>query len=129
LRLTRTHTNTLWACTPQDEVLSDVAGLNWGGFKPLLTDALVAHLSPIQARCAACDGAGFVRACMCASHVRLCCCFGIWQAVGAMGALVVVRALSHQQGACADTHINTHQDTATRTHTPLLSPLPVGMMR
>jgi tryptophanyl-tRNA synthetase len=34
----------------QDEVLADVSGLNWGSFKPLLADALVAHLEPIQAR-------------------------------------------------------------------------------
>jgi hypothetical protein len=38
----------------------------------LLTDARVAHLSPIQAMCAACDEAGRVRARMCASHVCVC---------------------------------------------------------
>lgn len=32
----------------QDEVLSDVAGRNWGAFKPMLADALIAHLQPIQ---------------------------------------------------------------------------------
>jgi tryptophanyl-tRNA synthetase len=34
----------------KDEVLADVEGLNWGGFKPLLADALIAHLEPIQGR-------------------------------------------------------------------------------
>ncbi|KAF8066270.1 leucine--tRNA ligase [Scenedesmus sp. PABB004] len=32
----------------KEEVLSDVAGMNWGAFKPLLADALIAHLAPIQ---------------------------------------------------------------------------------
>jgi len=32
----------------QEEVLSDIQGLNWGGFKPVLADALIAHLEPIQ---------------------------------------------------------------------------------
>lgn len=34
----------------KDEVASDVRDLRWGGFKPLLTDALVAHLEPIQTK-------------------------------------------------------------------------------
>lgn len=34
----------------KEEVLKDVEGLNWGGFKPLLADALIAHLEPIQSR-------------------------------------------------------------------------------
>ena len=32
------------------EVASEVAAMRWGGFKPLLTDALIAHLGPIQGR-------------------------------------------------------------------------------
>jgi tryptophanyl-tRNA synthetase len=32
----------------KEDVAKDVDGLNWGGFKPLLADALVAHLEPIQ---------------------------------------------------------------------------------
>jgi tryptophanyl-tRNA synthetase len=35
---------------PQDEVLAECADMRWGTFKPLLADALVAHLEPIQAR-------------------------------------------------------------------------------
>jgi hypothetical protein len=31
-------------------VLTDVEGMNWGAFKPLLADALIAHLEPIQKR-------------------------------------------------------------------------------
>lgn len=34
----------------KDEVERDIRGLSWGSFKPLLTDAVVAHLSPIQNR-------------------------------------------------------------------------------
>lgn len=45
-RLSSHHT----APTAQAEVLADVAGLNWGAFKPLLADALIAHLEPIQGR-------------------------------------------------------------------------------
>lgn len=41
----------------KEDVLKDVEGLNWGGFKPLLADALIAHLEPIQNRCTA-DAAG-----------------------------------------------------------------------
>jgi tryptophanyl-tRNA synthetase len=33
-----------------EEVRADVAGVQWGGFKQLLTEAVVQHLSPIQAR-------------------------------------------------------------------------------
>ena len=33
-----------------EEVERDVSGLIWGSFKPLLTEAVVQHLSPIQAR-------------------------------------------------------------------------------
>mmetsp|Transcript_11020 Transcript_11020/g.35002 ORF Transcript_11020/g.35002 Transcript_11020/m.35002 type:complete len:455 (-) Transcript_11020:23-1387(-) len=34
----------------QDEVLAECGGMNWGTFKPLLADALIAHLEPIQTR-------------------------------------------------------------------------------
>lgn len=34
----------------KEEVQTEVQKLNWGAFKPLLTDAVVAHLSPIQQR-------------------------------------------------------------------------------
>ncbi|CAI5461130.1 unnamed protein product [Closterium sp. Yama58-4] len=34
----------------QEEVEQEVAALSWGQFKPLLADALVAHLEPIQKR-------------------------------------------------------------------------------
>lgn len=34
----------------KEDIGAEVEGLTWGGFKPLLTDALVAHLSPIQSR-------------------------------------------------------------------------------
>lgn len=34
----------------KEGVLADVEGLNWGGFKPLLADALIAHLEPIQTK-------------------------------------------------------------------------------
>eukprot|EP00879_Flechtneria_rotunda_P017772 GHRR01018631.1.p1 GENE.GHRR01018631.1~~GHRR01018631.1.p1 ORF type:complete len:274 (+),score=78.26 GHRR01018631.1:861-1682(+) len=34
----------------KEEVLTDVSGMNWGAFKPLLTDALIAHLQPIQTK-------------------------------------------------------------------------------
>lgn len=32
----------------KEDVLADVQGLNWGSFKPVLADALIAHLEPIQ---------------------------------------------------------------------------------
>lgn len=32
----------------REEILAEVAGMNWGTFKPLLADAVVAHLTPIQ---------------------------------------------------------------------------------
>lgn len=32
----------------KESVLEEVAGMNWGAFKPLLTEAVVAHLEPIQ---------------------------------------------------------------------------------
>ena len=34
----------------KEEVLVEVGGMRWGEFKPALTDAVVAHLEPIQAR-------------------------------------------------------------------------------
>ena len=34
----------------QDDVVADVGRLRWGEFKPVLTDALIEHLRPIQAR-------------------------------------------------------------------------------
>ncbi|KAF6254163.1 tryptophanyl-tRNA synthetase-like protein [Scenedesmus sp. NREL 46B-D3] len=34
----------------KEEVLSDVEGRNWGAFKPMLADALISHLEPIQSR-------------------------------------------------------------------------------
>lgn len=34
----------------QEAVLQDVGGMRWGDFKPVLTDALVEHLRPIQVR-------------------------------------------------------------------------------
>jgi tryptophanyl-tRNA synthetase len=34
----------------QEAVLDDVRDLNWGGFKNILTDAVIAHVSPIQQR-------------------------------------------------------------------------------
>ena len=34
----------------QDDVLTECGPMRWGTFKPLLADALVAHLAPIQAR-------------------------------------------------------------------------------
>ncbi|RYH13276.1 tryptophan--tRNA ligase [archaeon] len=32
----------------KEEVIQEVGGMNWGGFKPLLAEAIVAHLAPIQ---------------------------------------------------------------------------------
>lgn len=34
----------------QDEVAAEVSDMRWGTFKPLLADAIVAHLEPIQQR-------------------------------------------------------------------------------
>jgi tryptophanyl-tRNA synthetase len=34
----------------QEEVMSDIQGKNWGAFKPMLADALIAHLEPIQSK-------------------------------------------------------------------------------
>ena len=34
----------------RDEVLAECGAMRWGEFKPALTDAVVAHLEPIQAR-------------------------------------------------------------------------------
>ncbi|KAG2440612.1 hypothetical protein HYH02_010191 [Chlamydomonas schloesseri] len=34
----------------KDEVLADVGGLRWGGFKPVLTEAVVEHLRPLQTK-------------------------------------------------------------------------------
>lgn len=34
----------------KEEVAAECAALRWGGFKPLLADALVEHLRPIQVR-------------------------------------------------------------------------------
>ena len=44
---------TIYQCVTgktQDEVVADVGRLRWGEFKPVLTEALVEHLRPIQAR-------------------------------------------------------------------------------
>lgn len=38
------------SCALQDEVIAEVAGQSWGSFKPLLTDAVVDHLRPVQAK-------------------------------------------------------------------------------
>jgi tryptophanyl-tRNA synthetase len=35
---------------PQEEIAAEVADMRWGTFKPLLADALVAHLEPIQSK-------------------------------------------------------------------------------
>ena len=32
----------------KEAILQEVSGMNWGTFKPLLADAVVAHLEPIQ---------------------------------------------------------------------------------
>ena len=32
----------------KEEVAAECAGMRWGDFKPVLTDATVAHLQPIQ---------------------------------------------------------------------------------
>ena len=34
----------------RDEVLAECASMRWGDFKPVLTDAVIEHLSPIQSR-------------------------------------------------------------------------------
>jgi tryptophanyl-tRNA synthetase len=34
----------------REDILEEVEGLSWGEFKPLLADAIVAHLEPIQTR-------------------------------------------------------------------------------
>ena len=34
----------------KEEVQAECSGMRWGQFKPLLADALVAHLAPLQAR-------------------------------------------------------------------------------
>ncbi|PNW83659.1 hypothetical protein CHLRE_05g238322v5 [Chlamydomonas reinhardtii] len=34
----------------KDEVLADVGGMRWGGFKPVLTEAVVEHLRPLQTK-------------------------------------------------------------------------------
>ncbi len=34
----------------REDILEEVQGLSWGEFKPLLADAIVAHLEPIQTR-------------------------------------------------------------------------------
>ena len=44
---------TIYQCVTgktQDDVVADVGRLRWGEFKPVLTDALIEHLRPIQAR-------------------------------------------------------------------------------
>ncbi|KAL4431278.1 hypothetical protein ABPG75_006534 [Micractinium tetrahymenae] len=44
---------TIYQCVSgmtRDEVLAEVSSMRWGDFKPRLTDALIAHLEPIQAR-------------------------------------------------------------------------------
>lgn len=44
---------TIYQCVTgmtRDEVLAEVGGMRWGDFKPRLADAVVAHLTPIQAR-------------------------------------------------------------------------------
>jgi tryptophanyl-tRNA synthetase len=34
----------------RDDILKEVQDLSWGQFKPLLADAVVAHLEPIQTK-------------------------------------------------------------------------------
>ena len=34
----------------REDILAEVNGMKWGEFKPKLTDAIIAHLEPIQAR-------------------------------------------------------------------------------
>lgn len=34
----------------QESALEEVGGLSWGAFKPLLADAVIAHLAPLQQR-------------------------------------------------------------------------------
>ena len=44
---------TIYQCVTgktQDEVIADVGRLRWGEFKPVLTEAVVEHLRPIQGR-------------------------------------------------------------------------------
>lgn len=35
---------------PQEQVLAQVSDLRWGDFKPMLADAVIAHLEPIRQR-------------------------------------------------------------------------------
>ena len=34
----------------KDEVAAEVEGMSWGSFKPVLADAIVEHLRPLQSR-------------------------------------------------------------------------------
>lgn len=34
----------------QESALAEVGGLSWGAFKPVLADAVIAHLAPLQQR-------------------------------------------------------------------------------
>lgn len=34
----------------QDEVVAEVADMSWGSFKPVLTEAVVEHLRPVQSK-------------------------------------------------------------------------------
>ena len=41
-----------YACM-QESALEDVGNLSWGAFKPVLADAVIAHLAPLQQQYAA----------------------------------------------------------------------------
>ena len=38
----------VFACGAQESALEDVGNLSWGAFKPVLADAVIAHLAPLQ---------------------------------------------------------------------------------
>ena len=41
------------ARSAQESALEDVGNLSWGAFKPVLADAVIAHLAPLQQQYAA----------------------------------------------------------------------------
>ena len=47
----------------KEEVAAECASMRWGEFKPVLTDACIAHLEPIQVRCISASFAGIHTVC------------------------------------------------------------------
>lgn len=84
------HTHTHTAMHAQEAVERECGGMRWGEFKPVLSEAVVEHLRPIQTRYNEVMG---VRAAPCSPCMVRCVCLHAWRSAGAPVPVPAVRRL------------------------------------